>query len=88
MTIKLADIIVYYRDENNERTHSLSTLANTDDDGKTLTFGLGYLPGIADALPEDIIVTVAQPMVNVPVGSVVLVVDELAETQTLTVTPA
>ena len=66
---------------------NLNANASTDDDGATITFGLGYLSGIDVADPADISVTVNQPAVIIPVSSVSLIVDEVNEIQTLTVVP-
>lgn len=88
MTTKTVSMSLTLRDPEGNVIGSNNTEAHTEDDGLTITFGLGYLPGIDTAAPEDIAITVNQPAVIIPVASVSLDIDLVNEIQTLTVTPA
>lgn len=56
----------------------------TEDDGKTCVILYGYLPWLADAAPEDIRVTVRQPVTVIDAPTVESITpDEANGTQTI-----
>jgi hypothetical protein len=53
--MKQVDIFMTTRDENGEPNGSASMIGTTEDDGLTVQMPLGYLPGIQNAQPGDIV---------------------------------
>lgn len=74
MTTKSAEVTMILRDsETNVVVGSTSTMGQTEDDGLTVTMGLGNLPGIENAPPGDISVAVSTVNILAPEGASVAV---------------
>lgn len=61
------------RDPEGNLNGNLETSGTTEDDGVTCVIGLGYLPQLSVAPPEDIKLTVHQPVVDYMAPTVVSV---------------
>lgn len=71
--MKAVNITVTYRDVDGTITGVAQAMGTTEDDGATVTFPAGYLPGLAVAAKEDVEITVYQaPVVFTPSTIVVL----------------
>lgn len=58
---KVVFVQVLIRDPENNIIGSECANGTTEDDGATITVPLGYLPNMANAAPNDIILTVQPP---------------------------
>lgn len=81
--MKPCTVIVVSRDSEGNANGEMSHESATPDDGVTVTMPIGYLPGLATALPGDITVRVATINEIAPVSASV-VVDYETELQTVT----
>lgn len=58
MTTKLVNIYMVTRDAEGNANGSTEQAGTTEDEGVTCVIGLGYLPGIENAQPGDVVVRV------------------------------
>lgn len=83
MTTKSAEVTMVLRDNENNVVGTQSTMGQTEDDGVTVTMGLGNLPGIENCGPGDLSVAVSTINILEPEGASV-VVDTENERQIIT----
>lgn len=81
--MKPCTVIVVSRDIDGVANGEMSYESTTPDEGVTVVMPIGYLPGLATALPGDITVRVATINEIAPVSASV-VVDYETEQQTVT----
>lgn len=81
--MKPCTILLVQRDVDGVANGETSFETTTADDGATVVIPIGYLPGLATALPGDITVRVAAINETAPVSASV-VVDYETEQQTVT----
>lgn len=81
--MKPCTVLVVSRDSEGNANGEMSYESTTPDDGVTFVMPIGYLPGLATALPGDITVRVATINEIAPVSASV-VVDYETEQQTVT----
>lgn len=84
MPTKSAEVTMVLRDgETGDPVGTQSTMGQTEDDGVTVTMGLGNLPGIENCGPGDLSVAVSTINILAPEGASV-VVDTENEVQVIT----
>ena len=75
-----AQITLKFRDNDTGEVVGESATQATTEDGQTFVIAPGYLPGLADAAPEDIRVELVPPVEQVTFAGKTVTIDEAGNT--------